>query len=191
MKNIIFEVYLSNKNFIVRIKIKNVDQEPKEIIVLGAIKHGIKKFDSIQKISQIKPEELNSILEQLEKKGSIQVEEKKGWLGMKIEIFVTQKGSDEVDEQIQKLQTKWNQMSLLYKTGDKEKMKQSMDENKSFFPTMIFFGVMDMMMFSMMFSMMGMAMTDYVPGENIPEGEGMDAGDTGADDGGFDFDVGF
>ena len=168
-----------------------MDQEPKEIIVLGAIKHGIKKFDSIQKISQIKPKELNLILEQLEKKGCIQVKEKKGWLGMKIEIFVTQKGSDEVDKQIQKLQTKWNQMSLLYKTGDKEKMKQSMDENKSFFPTMIFFGVMDMMMFSMMFSMMGMAMTDYVPGENIPEGEGMDAGDTGVDDGGFDFDVGF
>jgi len=86
---------------------------------------------------------------------------------------------------------RWNQMSLLYNTGDKEKMKQSMDENKSFFPTMIFFGVMDMMMFSMMFSMMGMAMTDYVPRENIPEGEGVDDGDTSADDGGFDFDVGF
>ena len=191
MKNIIFEVNSSKKNFIARMKIMGVEQEPKEIIVLGAIKHGIKKFDRIQKITQIKPEELNLILEQLEKSEFIEVEEKKGWLGNKIEIIVTQKGSTEVDEQIQKLQTKWNQMSLLYKTGDKEKMKQSMDENKSFFPTMIFFGVMDMMMFSMMFSMMGMAMTDYVPGENIPEGVGTDTGDTGADDGGFDFDVGF
>ena len=165
-----------------------MDQEPKEIIVLGAIKHGIKKFDKIQKITQIEPEELNLILEQLEKSEFIQVEEKKGWIGTKIEIVVTQKGSNEVDEQIQKLQSRWNQMSLLYKTGDKEKMKQSMDENKSFFPTMMFFGVMDLMMFSMMFSMMGMAMTDYVPVENIPEGEGMDAG---ADDGEFDFDIGF
>ena len=168
-----------------------MEQEPKEIIVLGAIKHGIKKFDKIQKITQIKPKELNLILEQLEKSGFIKVEEEKGWLGNKIEIVVTQKGSTKVGEQIQKLQTKWNQMSLLYKTGNKEKMKQSMDENKSFFPTMIFFGVMDMMMFSMMFSMMGMAMTDYVPGENIPEGEGMDVGDTGTNDDGFDFDVGF
>lgn len=163
-----------------------MEQEPKEIIVLGAIKHGIKKFDGIQKITHIKPEELNSILEQLEKDGFIEVEEKKGWLGIKIEIRVTRKGANEVDEQIPKLQTRWNQMSLVYKTGDKEKMKQSMDENKSFFPTMIFFGVMDMMVFSMMFSMVGMAMTDYVPGENIPEGEG---GDAGADDGRFDFDV--
>jgi len=165
-------------------KIIGVEQEPKEIIVLGAIKHGIKKFDRIQKITQIKPEELNLILEQLEKNGFIEVKEEKGWLGNKIEILVTQKGSMEVDEQIQKLQSRWNQMSLLYKTGDKEKMKQSMDENKSFLPTMIFFGVMDMMMFSMMFSMIGMTMADYVPGENIPEGEGTN-GD------GFDFDVGF
>jgi len=184
MENIIFKVNSSKKNFIARLKIGRVEQEPKEIIVLGAIKHGVKKFDGIQKITQIKSEELNLILEQLEKNGFIEVEEKKGWLGIKIEIIVTHKGANEVDVQIQKLQTKWNQMSLLYKTGDKEKMKQSMDENKSFFPTMIFFGVMDMMMFSMMFSMMGMAMTDYVPGENIPEGEG-------ADDDGIDFDVGF
>jgi DNA-binding HxlR family transcriptional regulator len=168
-----------------------VEPEPKEIIVLGAIKHGIKKFDKIQKITQIEPKELNSILEQLEKSEFIQVEEKKGWIGTKIEIIVTQKGSNEVDEQIQKLQSRWNQMSSLYKTGDKEKMKQSMDENKSFFPTMMFFGVMDLMMFSMMFSMMGMAMTDYVPVENIPEGEGMDSGDAGTDGDGFDFDIGF
>ena len=69
-----------------------------------------------------------------------------------------------------------------------------MDDNRSFLPMMMFFGVMDIMMFSMMFSMMGMAMSDYVPAESMPEGmdgaEGMD-GDGGFDDGGFDFDVGF
>lgn len=87
-------------------------------------------------------------------------------------------------------------MATIYKTGDKEKLKQEMDENKSFLPTMMFFGVMDMMMFSMMFSMMGMAMSDYVPAESMPEGgePGMDDGSTdgGMDDGGgFDFDIGF
>jgi|GEM_PF-4301896 len=100
MENIIFEVNSSKKNFIVRLKNGGVEQEPKEIIVLGAIKHGIKKFDGIQKITQIKPEELNLILEQLEKNGFIEVEEKKGWLGIKIEISVTHKGANEVDEQI-------------------------------------------------------------------------------------------
>ncbi|MCV0409718.1 hypothetical protein [Nitrosopumilus sp.] len=172
-----------------------METEPKDLIVLGAIKHGIKKFDKIQKTTQIEAEELNKILEQLENRGLIKVVEKKGWLGKKIEMDITDKGSREVDERVHELQTKWNQMSQIYKTGDKEKMKECMEENKSFLPTMMFFGVMDMMMFSMMFSMMGMAMSDYVPAENMPEGAdtGMDDGsmDGGADDGGFDIDIGF
>ena len=168
-----------------------MNDEPKDLIVLGAIKHGVKKFDKIQKMTKIEPDELNSILEQLEKRGFIQTEEKKGLFGMKVEITSTDKGSNEVDERVHELQAKWNQMSLLYKTGDKDKLKQEMENNKSFIPTMMFFGIMDMMMFSMMFSMMGMAMTDYVAPENMPDtGEGsMDGG--GADDGGFDFDIGF
>jgi DNA-binding HxlR family transcriptional regulator len=160
---------------------KSMESEPKDLIVLGAIKHGIKKFEKIQKMTQIEPEELNSILEQLEKRGFIQTEEKKGWFGTKIEIRPTDKGSKEVDERVHELQTKWNQMSLLYKSGDKEKLKQEMEDNKSFIPSMMFFGIMDMMMFSMMFSMMGMAMSDYVPAESMPD----------AGDGGMDFDIGF
>lgn len=161
-------------------------EEPKELIVLGAIKNGIKKFDKIQKTTQIDSEELNSILEDLEERGMIQVDEKKGWIGKKIEITATEKGSREVDERVHELQEKWNQMSALYKTGNKQKLQQYMDDNKSFLPMMMFFGVIDMMMFSMMFSMMGMAMSDYVPAESIPEGmEGGDMGD------GFDIDIGF
>lgn len=169
-----------------------MESEPNDVIVLGAIKHGIKKFDKIQKTTQIKPEELELILEHLENSGFIQIEKKKGWLGEKIEITVTDKGSKEVDERVHELQTRWGQMSAAYKTGDKEKLKEQMDENKSFLPMMMFFGVMDMMMFSMMFGMMGMAMSDYVPAESMPEGGdgSMDDGG-GMDDGGFDFDIGF
>lgn len=172
-----------------------MEEEAKDIIVLGAIKHGIKKFDKIQKTTQIEPEELNSILQQLEKRGFIQVDEKKGWFGNKIEIVATEKGIKEVDERVFELQGKWNQMSALYKTGNKEKLKQQMDENKSILPMMMFFGVMDMIMFSMMFGMIGMAMTDYVPAESMPEGgdTGMDDSGGGFDDdgGGFDLDLGF
>jgi len=163
-----------------------VNTKPKEIIVLGAIQAGIKKFDKIQKITQIEPEELNSILEQLENSKFIRVVEKNGLLGKKIEIMVTEKGSKKVDNQVHELQTKWNQMSTLYKTQNKEELKQCMDDNKSFLPMMIFFGVMDMMMFSMMFSMIGMTMSNYVPTENMPEGE-----ERGIDEGEFDTDVEF
>lgn len=57
-----------------------METEPKDLIVLGAIKHGIKKFEKIQKMTKIEPEELNLILEQLEKRGFIQVKEKKDYL---------------------------------------------------------------------------------------------------------------
>lgn len=110
---------------------------------------------------------------------------------MKIEIIPTEKGSKEVDERVHELQDKWNQMSLIYKTGDKEKLKQQMDENKSLFPNMMFFGVMDMMMFSMMFSMMGMEMSEYIPADSMPEMDEGSMDDPGMDDGGFDIDIGF
>ena len=170
-----------------------MEAEPKDLIVLGAIKNGIKKFDKIKKTTQIDAEELNSILEKLEERGLIAVQEKKGLFGPKIEIVTTDKGDREVDERVHEMQEKWNQMSLLYKSGDKNKLKQYMDDNKSFLPTMMFFGIMDIMMFSMMFSMMGMMMSDYVPQESIPEGIEGDGMDGGSDmsDGGFDFDIGF
>ncbi len=169
-------------------------EEPKDVVVLGAIARGIKKFDKIQKAAQVDGEELNEILEKLEKRDLIQVEEKKGWFGKKIDIKITDKGTRELEERIHELQDKWNQMSLLYKSGDKEKLKQYMDDNKSIIPTMMFFGIMDMMMFSMMFSMMGMMMTDYVPAESIPSdmsGDAVSDGGMDSDGGGFDFDVGF
>jgi len=165
--------------------------EPKDLMVLGAIMRGDKKFDKIKKITQTEADELNSILEKLEGRGFITVQEKKGLFGPKIEIIITEKGAKEVDERIFELHQKWDQMSLLYKTGDKQKLKDYMNDNKSILPTMMFFGVMDMMMFSMMFGMMGMLMSDYVPQENIPDGvEGTDEGSDMGDDG-FDFDIGF
>ena len=170
-----------------------MDTEPKDVIVLGSIRRGKKKFSNIQNETRISPEELNSILEQLENNGFIKVEEKKGWFGKKIELKITDKGSNELDKKIVEIQNKWKEMQSIYETGDKQKLQQKMEENKSFLPTMMFFGVMDMMMFSMMFSMMGIGMSNFVGSENMPA-ESMDDGgmdDGGMDDGGFDFDIGF
>ena len=170
-----------------------MDTEPKDVIVLGSIRRGKKKFSNIQNETRINSEELNSILEQLENNGFIRVEEKKGWFGKKIELKITDKGSEELDKKIVEIQNKWQEMQSIYESGDKQKLQQKMEENKSFLPTMMFFGVMDMMMFSMMFSMMGIGMSSFVAPENMPaesmDDGGMDGG--GMDDGGFDFDIGF
>jgi DNA-binding HxlR family transcriptional regulator len=165
-----------------------MESEPKDVIVLGSIRRGKKKFSNIQNETKISPEELNSILEELENRKFIRVEELKGWFGKKIELKITEDGSNELDRKIIEIQDKWKEMQLIYESGDKQKLQQKMEENKSFLPTMMFFGVMDMMMFSMMFSMIGIGMSDYVSQENMPE---EDMGDDGMGDEGYDFDIGF
>ena len=171
------------------------DREVKDLIVLGAISNGARQFNKISKVTKIKPEELNNILEKLENRGFINIQEKKGWLGKKIELNVTEKGNREIEERVHELEGKWVNMKNAYESGDKQKLQQIMKNEKSFLPTMMFFGVIDIMMFSMMFSMMGMAMSNYIPTEDMSQfddGTTSDGlGDSGMDDGGFDIDIGF
>jgi DNA-binding HxlR family transcriptional regulator len=182
-----------------------MEEEPKDIIVLGAIKKGAKKFKKIKDKTGIEAEELNKILEKLEERGFIRVDKKKGFLGgEKIELSLTEKGSNELEQRVHEMNQNWEKMVQLYKSGDKQKLQDYMDSNKSFLPMMMFFGIMDMMMFSMMFSMIGMTMHDYVPPDQVPPGAdnqpsdvgdaGSDGGDVGGDsmgDGGYDIDIGF
>jgi DNA-binding HxlR family transcriptional regulator len=61
-----------------------METEPKDVIVLGSIRRGKNKFSNIQSETKITVEELNLILEQLEKKNFIIVEEKKDGLVKKL-----------------------------------------------------------------------------------------------------------
>ena len=144
-----------------------MEEEVKDLIVLGAINNGAKYFNKISKVTKIKPKDLNSILEKLENRGFINAQEKKGWLGKKIELNVTEKGNREIEERVHERQGKWEDMRNAYESGDKQKLQQIMKNEKSFLPTMMFFGIIDIMMFSMMFSMMGMAMSSYIPAEDM------------------------
>lgn len=171
-----------------------MEPESKDVMVLGAIKSGAKNFDKIRKITKIEPKELNEILERLEKRGLIGVQEKKGLFGKKIEINTTEKGQNELEHRIHELEERWGRLQTLYKSGDKQKLEEEMMSNKQMFGMMMFFGIIDIMMFSMMFSMIGATMGDYVPAEDMPEGmdDAGDHGDGGGmDDGGFDIDIGF
>ncbi len=173
-----------------------MEPEPKDVIVLSAISKGAKKFDKIEKMTKIFGHELNDILERLEKIGLITVIEKKGLLGKKTEIVLTEKGHKELEERKFELQKNWNQMVVVWKSGDKQKLQQYMDDNKSFLPTMMFLGIMDIIMFSTMLSFMGMAISSYIPESQIPAeaDTATDTGDSGSDvgdGGGFDIDIGF
>lgn len=176
------------------------EPEPKDVIVLEAINKGNKKFDKIEKATKIEGKELNEILENLDKKGSITVVEKKGFFSAKKEIVLTEKGQRDLQERKFELQKNWNQMVTMWKSGDKQKLQQYMDNNKSILPSLMFLGIMDIIMFSTMMSFMGMAMSSYIPADQMPAhtdsgtDTSSDTGDAGSDMGGggdFDIDIGF
>ena len=171
-----------------------MDEENKETIVLGMISRGISKFSKISQEGKIEPEKLEVILQKLEKSGLIRVDEKKGWFGTKIDVRPTEEGYREFERQLKILQEKWDQLENTYKSGNKQELKQKLKEDKSFLPSMMMFGIIDMMMFSMMFSMIGSSMGSFIPAEDMG-GIDNDTNDVGGsdmgEDGGFDIDIGF
>ncbi len=171
-----------------------MDEENKETVVLGIISRGVSKFGKISQESNVEPKELELILQKLENSGLIKVNEKKGLLGTKIEINPTEEGYREFERQLKILQEKWNQLENTYKSGNKQELEQKLKEDKSFLPSMMMFGIVDMMMFSMMFSMIGASMGSFIPAEDMGgmDGAAEDMGGSDAgDDGGFDIDIGF
>jgi DNA-binding HxlR family transcriptional regulator len=171
-----------------------MNEENKETAVLGLISRGISKFDKISRELNVDPKDLESILEKLENSGLIKVNEKKGLLGTKIEIKPTDDGYRKFEHQLKILKDKWNQLENTYKSGNKQELEQRLKEDKSFLPSMMMFGIIDMMMFSMMFSMIGANMGSFIPAEDM-QGVDNDAddmeGSNQGDDGGFDIDIGF
>ena len=168
----------------------DMNEITKDLIVLDAINNGIKQFDKIVKVTKIQPRELNNILKKLEERELINVQEKKGWLSKKIELYPTEKGTNQVKETIHELEQKWENMKNAYESNDKQKLQQIMKDEKSFLPTMMFFGIIDIMMFSMM----GMAMSSYIPADDMSQfddGANEDLGNSDMNDDGFDFDIGF
>ena len=171
-----------------------MDEENKQTVVLGVISRGISKFSKISEEANIEPKDLELILQRLEKSGLIRVDEKKGWLGTKIDIKPTEEGYREFERKLKILQDKWNRLENTYKSGNKQELEQKLKEDKSFLPSMMMFGIIDMMMFSMMFSMIGANMGSFIPTEDMQgtdDSVGDMEGTDSADDGGFDIDIGF
>ncbi|MFQ5440637.1 MAG: hypothetical protein ACE5DL_04155 [Nitrosopumilaceae archaeon] len=146
-----------------------MNQDPEEAIILATIKAGIKSFDRISKVASIPSNELETVLEKLESRNLIFVSEKKGFLGIKIEINITNKAEKNLENQVQEMREKWMQMVQLYKLEDKEKLHQNIDENKIFFKSWIFFDMLDKEIFSKMFKMAGLTMTDYISPKDMSQ----------------------
>ena len=69
--------------------------QSKNDLVLGALNRGSKSFESIQKNTGLDSQDLDAILEDLEKNGLMKVVQKQGMLGPKTELLPTDKGFKE------------------------------------------------------------------------------------------------
>ncbi len=69
--------------------------QSKNDLVLGVLNRGSKSFESIQKNTGLDSQELDTILEDLEKNGLLKVVHKQGVLGPKTELYPTDKGFKE------------------------------------------------------------------------------------------------
>ena len=72
------------------------ESETKHLRVLEIMNRGVKKFENIQQITGLKRDELVSILDDLEKRGLMIVEQKTGLFGPKVELYATDKGSAKI-----------------------------------------------------------------------------------------------
>ena len=72
------------------------EPETKHLLVLERMNRGAKNFEKIQKITGLERDELASILEDLEKRGLMKVEEKSGLFGPKVELYLTDKGAAKI-----------------------------------------------------------------------------------------------
>ena len=146
-----------------------MDKEPVEATVLASIRAGIKSFDKISKILNIPQTELEQILEGLESRDFITVNEKKGFLGVKVEINITGKGEKHLETQVSELRETWAQMITLYKSEDKENLKQFLDENSISLKPLIFFRILDMSIFSKIITMLKLNISDYISPKDMPK----------------------
>lgn len=97
-------------------------------------------------------------------------------MAQKKEITLTDKGKKELEERRFELQKNWDHMVTLWKGGNKQELQQYMDNNRSTIPSMMFLGIMDMMMFSSMISFMGLAMTSFMPDQFMYDSGATDTG---------------
>jgi len=74
--------------------------ESNDMMVLGQIIREYKTFGEIRKKTGFSPEELDSILKGLEMRGLMRVEQKKGLVGIKVELYPTEKGYREYESSL-------------------------------------------------------------------------------------------
>lgn len=166
------------------------NNNPRHFIVLDAIARGIKNVDKISKATRLSREEVEIIINDLSLQRLIIKEEKRRRFfgGNKLEIKVTETGLRMLNSKKQELQQQAEQLKQWNKSGNTAQLQSYMksNNNRSWMPFMLFSGIMDILFFTSMMSMMGMALNPMESQMAADSGSGGDggAGDTETDSSG-------
>ena len=167
----------------------NFKESPNHFMVLDAISRGMKKIDSIAKVTKLSKDEVELIINDLQTQKLVIKQTKKGFFGnKKIEVYVADTGFKILESKKQELVNKSKYLQQLYETGNKGQMQSYMDDNRMWMPMMLFSGLINAVMFTSMMSFMGMSMN---PAENVQsEAQASESGGSGAEDSGAASDTG-
>ncbi len=157
------------------------NESPNHFMVLDAISRGMKKADSIARVTKLSKDEVELIVNDLNAQKLITMDVKRGFFGnKKTELHISETGMRMLSTKKQELSSKSQHLQQLYDTGERGQMQSFMDSNRMWMPMMLFSGLMSVMFFASMMSFMGMAMN---PSESaMTEGQAGESG--GAEDNG-------
>jgi polyhydroxyalkanoate synthesis regulator phasin len=136
------------------------NNNPSHFIVLDMASRGVKDIDKLVKTTKLPREEVQHIVDDLLSQRLIIKEEKKRRFfgGKKIEIKVTETGLKVLNSKKQELQEQTQQLRQWHSNGNTTQLQSYMDSNRSWMPFMLFSGIIDVLFFTSMMSMMGMAL---------------------------------
>src|SRR5215204_361886 len=161
-----------------------VNNNPRHFIVLDAITRGIKDIDKISKATRLPRQEVELIINDLSLQRLIIKQEKKKRFfgGKKQEIRTTDIGMRLLNSKKQELEQQAEQLRQWQKNGNTIQLQSYMesDNNRSWIPFMLFSGIMNVLFFTSMMSMMGMAlnpMESQIAQESNSGGGGEEGGE--------------
>jgi hypothetical protein len=137
----------------------NIRESPNHFIVLDAISRGMNNIDKISKVSKLLKTEVELIVNDLVFQRLITINEKRGFFGRKkTELKITDTGTNLLGNKKKELQDKVQEMQQYYNNGDRTQLESVMDSNRAWMPMMLFSGVMNLLFFTSMMSLMGLAL---------------------------------
>ena len=172
---------------------------PFDYVLMGLMRNGVSKLQTMfGRLGRVSTMKITKRINEIEKRGLLEWDKKEGWLTRQWnpKITLTDKGKEEIEKKIDELQEDYDKLVLLYEKKDKQKLREGMESNRSFFPLMMMMGITNGMMMGSMLGMNHMMMADFMADVDYANdlgygdgagfgGEGGDFGDTGGDgDGG-------